>query len=270
MLLESDCVDVNPIDETDRTPLHHSGHLSDAIKLLLENDKVDITSKTERGLTALSPATRGVCVDTAKVLLKHTGLDIDSKCDQGATPLSYVAGHARTIGGFGPGFSLEDSEIRRVEMAKALIECRAQVNSQDKDGRTPLVCAAMLGLKGVLDVLLEHGALVDLPDNDGRTPLCWAAMKGKLETFNVLLERDADIGVKDQSGCTLLILSVGGSYVGTRSLPDIRIVEFILAQKEVDINWRSKDGITALSSAIYSSSEDREIFHKVEQMLREH
>jgi ankyrin repeat protein len=196
ILLEKDCVDVNSVDKAGKTPLHCSVHLSKVTKLLLENDRVKINSKTRPGLTALSLAARGGYVDTVKVLLKHVGVDIDSKCKSGATALSYVAGSASVVGYHRLGFS---SETSRVEMAKALIECGAQVNSQDDFGRTPLVYAAMLGLKDVVDVLLEHGAVVDLPDNDGRTPLCWAAMKGTLETFNMLLERDADIGVGSRS-----------------------------------------------------------------------
>jgi ankyrin repeat protein len=66
-------------------------------------------------------------------------------------------------------------------MIELLLETgKADVNSKDGDGRTPLSWAAVNGHEAVIKLLLETSK-VDVESKDteyGRTPLSWAAENG--------------------------------------------------------------------------------------------
>ena len=67
---------------------------------------------------------------------------------------------------------------------KFLVEHSADVESKDKDGRTPLSYACHWGTLEVVKFLVEHSANVESKDKDGRTPLSYACSRGNLEVVN--------------------------------------------------------------------------------------
>ncbi|KAL1625640.1 hypothetical protein SLS56_007224 [Neofusicoccum ribis] len=83
---------------------------------------------------------------------------------------------------------------------------KADVDSKDQFGRTPLWWAAESGHEAVVKLLLETGKVdVDLKDQFGRTPLWWAAESGYEAVVKLLLETGkVDVNLKDQSGRTPL------------------------------------------------------------------
>jgi ankyrin repeat protein len=56
-------------------------------------------------------------------------------------------------------------------MVKLLLANKADVNSKDRNGYTPLHNAAIDGQKEVVELLLANKADVNAKDNQGRTPL---------------------------------------------------------------------------------------------------
>lgn len=67
----------------------------------------------------------------------------------------------------------------RVEISKILLECGAEVNLQDNDGSTALMCAAEHGHSEVISLLLSHPDCdPTLEDNDGSNALKIALVNG--------------------------------------------------------------------------------------------
>ena len=64
---------------------------------------------------------------------------------------------------------------RRDEVARMLIEAKADVNAKQQDGYTPLHEAAQNGDVELVDLLLDRGARLDAKLDDGRTPADLAA-----------------------------------------------------------------------------------------------
>jgi ankyrin repeat protein len=95
------------------------------------------------------------------------------------------------------------------KLVRILIEYDpAYINARDKGGSTPLLWASegryFKDDGSVLRFLLEHGADVNVQDKVGRTPLQYVSMNGTLEVVRLLLEHGADVKVKNSFGKTAL------------------------------------------------------------------
>lgn len=75
----------------------------------------------------------------------------------------------------------------------------ANVNAEDKFGRTPLWMAAMLGRDDIVLELIQHGAKIDCC-TETRTPLYIAVQYNRLKVVQVLLENGANIATPDKFG----------------------------------------------------------------------
>jgi ankyrin repeat protein len=94
-----------------------------------------------------------------------------------------------------------------VDIARILLERRADANARDKDGWTPLHRASFRGDADLVRVLVEGGADVTIQDERGWTPLHRASYEGKTEASRVLLERGAFATAQDKFGYTPLYLA---------------------------------------------------------------
>jgi ankyrin repeat protein len=74
------------------------------------------------------------------------------------------------------------------EMARILIENKAQVNDKDKDGRNSLMFAAIADRAEVARVLIEADAHLREQDNSGRNALMFAAEGGNVNFMRVLID----------------------------------------------------------------------------------
>jgi ankyrin repeat protein len=110
--------------------------------------------------------------------------------------LNFSLGNARIP--FRPSiFKEEPREERCSDLAKVLIECGANVNSQDMNNSTPLHFASNIGYLDSARLLLDHGADPNALDNNHVTPLHLASERGHLEIVQLLLlhgaNHDADV-----------------------------------------------------------------------------
>jgi ankyrin repeat protein len=81
----------------------------------------------------------------------------------------------------------------------------ALLNARDKDGSTPLHCAAWKGHYEIVELLLEAGADVCAQNGNehwGTTPLHAAAHANQAKIAELLIEHGADLNAQDLSGKT--------------------------------------------------------------------
>ncbi|CAL8466966.1 g6502 [Coccomyxa elongata] len=89
--------------------------------------------------------------------------------------------------------------------AEALLGNEADLRLRDGRGYTACHVAAQYGQTAfIYMVALRWRADVDSPDVDGRTPLHWAAYKGYANTLRLLIVLEASLTLGDREGCTPL------------------------------------------------------------------
>lgn len=141
------------------------------------------------------------------------------------------------------------------EIIQVLLWAKADVNSRDRNGQTPLM---MMGDQSTTDLvwdLLNAGAKVNLHDNDGETALMAAAMVNNAEVLRTLLDAGAKVNVTMNDGVTALMLAADEGHVNN-------VRALILAG--ADINARDKSGKTALQ---YAQEDDH---RAVVRLLKQH
>lgn len=92
-----------------------------------------------------------------------------------------------------------------------------------------------LELKDLLGSVPEHA--IDERDAEGQTPLYWAARRGNLPAVSLLLRAGADQNSKNNSGRSILTAAIVSG--NTECI-------WKILQSGCDINYRQKDGYTAL------------------------
>ena len=130
------------------------------------------------------------------------------------------------------------------EVIQKLIEKGADLNAQDKKGRTPLALAVIKGQIATVQKILNLKVNVNLQDNKGDTALMLAVENGQEEMLKLLLQKDGiKLDLFNYSDNTALMLA---SKKGC-----IKIVEMLL-RAGADVNLSLALEKTAL---IYASEE---------------
>ena len=172
-------------------PLYYAAlcGFDDIVKDLITKHPQDVNADGGYYLRPLVAALAGQHFRTAD-LLRHNGADLDVQGRNGVNPLHAAAS-------FG-----------NLEVIRILIEYDpASIDARDEDGWTPLLWASgRHNFKdgSVLRLLLEHGADINVQNRVGRTPLHRASFNGALEVVRLLLVHGADAEVKSVVGETAL------------------------------------------------------------------
>lgn len=147
-------------------------------------------------------------------------------------------------------------------VARLLLEMGANVQANDKNGRTPLWWAAAKGNETMVQLLLEKRADVEATDSISLTPLSSAAAEGHEAVVRLLIENGANVEASDIIGRTTLSLAAerGHEAVVRLLLEEGANVEYsqmalslaaengheavvrLLIEKGADVQAKDKDG----------------------------
>ena len=206
LLISSGKVDLDRTDDEGRTPLSRAAKHSDRsiMKLLIDSGRANLDSRDKNGRTPLSYAAEYSDASTVKLLIDSGTVDVDSKDNQGRTPLSYAVQHmdlsnlvylARlwcgddTEPGLNPNNIVPRRSLAGTSTLKTLIDSgKADLNSRDRHGQTPLAYAAECSDAAAIRLFLESPLVqVDAKDDSGRTPFFEAIASGNLAAAEMLL-----------------------------------------------------------------------------------
>ena len=91
-----------------------------------------------------------------------------------------------------------------VDTTKLLLQLKADPNTKDKNGYTPLHLASRVGRVDTARLLLQFKADTTTKDRYGYLPLHWASRCGKVDIARLLLQFKVDPNTKNKNGETPL------------------------------------------------------------------
>ena len=99
---------------------------------------------------------------------------------------------------------MKASRDGNLEAVQRALDNGAEVDFQNKKGKTALMLAASNGHTATVKLLIDHGADINLQDYFGTTAIIVAATAGHTETAQFLAQKGADPTYKDSSGGSAL------------------------------------------------------------------
>jgi ankyrin repeat protein len=157
-----------------------------------------VSNKSLDGTTPLMVASYNGASLTAGILITN-GAEVNDMNNRKETPLQLACR------------GISDSEIEDVTKWEAtirlLIDKGAQANTQDQDGKTPLMESAVHKAPHVVEALLEHGAALNTHDKKGWTALMFAADSNQTAVIGKLAQRGADLNLRNFRGETALAMA---------------------------------------------------------------
>ena len=185
---------------------------------------------------------RRVTKDISKSVLEI--LDTRSKRFQTWFPLYWKLAHPYTSTLQSASSMMVASYFGHETVVELLLKMgKSDVNSKDRNGRTPLSWASENGHSTVVELLLETDKVnVDSADRSSRTPLSWAAGNGREAVVKLLFDTGkADVDVKERYGRTPLSWAAGNGHEA--------VVKLLLEMGKAHVNSKDRSGRTPLSWA---------------------
>ena len=122
------------------------------------------------------------------------------------------------------------------EVINLLVEFGADINIQDKYGRTALMLHSFLEITDIVPLLIEKGAEINLKDDEGRTALFYAIWCCKVKVIETLINHGADINIVDRKGYTPLDIARIRYTLPETSTEMIRILTISGARNRIVID----------------------------------
>lgn len=213
---------INNPDFFGRTPLHWAATRGDSeeIRILLRF-KAEVTVTDESGSTPLMSAASSGCTKSLKLLLEG-GSNVLWKNIYGSDALYNACRH--------------QSKLAPVVL---LLHAGASLNSQNKNGHTALIGAAIRNHDAIGRYLLRRGASIDARGAHGESALFEAIFHNSHQFLSLLLQNSANY---------LLVNNAGSSILHSAALEgDIETLHILLKAglKGLDPFLRNKENLTA-------------------------
>ena len=143
------------------------------------------------------------------------------------------------------------SKAGDTNLVKELVSMKANVNTENSKGITPLIQAIKSGNLETVDYLLKQGARVNVKGKNNHTSLYEAVKVGHKGIFDLLLNHRANIHDKEDDGNTLLHAAALSKNVVGSDTTETRIsIQDIIARIGVKrINVKDSFGFTPLHYA---------------------
>ncbi|CAH8638724.1 unnamed protein product [Schistosoma rodhaini] len=208
-LLEKEQASIEALDELGFTALIYCAqrNLPDVMSILLEaNANTDTESST--GKTAIMFAAFKGNIECIELLLEY-GADVNHSDKNGLTALH---------------MAVDGEQPRAIRL---LVKSSSNLEAKDNNlGWTPLLRCAALKNNGNVDVareLIKLNANIDAQDRDGKTALHNCILLGHIDLCRFLLENNANKNLKTNNGHNALVLS---ESVGNQKIQKL-IKEFV-------------------------------------------
>lgn len=207
--------DVSKEDKIGMTPLHMAAKFGgyDCMKLLLQNN-ADINARDKKGRTPLHLAAHAGSISCLKLLIEKGAMLLE-KDNRNFTPLNYAfiknSKECLKMLVTTPNYNgqtllhqlVEANQTESIDLLIWLLQ-GVDLNVKDRDGKTPLHCAATSGQYSCMKLLIDHSADVDAMDEEGKKPLHYAIQADNSECTKLLLQHSCQVNTDDNQGMTPL------------------------------------------------------------------
>ena len=140
------------------------------------------------------------------------------------------------------------AEAGHTEIVRYLVSLPdVDVNQETVDSYTALHRAVIHVERDVVQVLIDAGADIDTQNNEGRSPLLSACVEGTFDTVKMLVRAGAEVRATDDEGVTCL------HYAACRR-GHTETVRYLVGLPEVDVNHRDAHNHTALHRAALNAN----------------
>ncbi|KAI8632475.1 ankyrin repeat-containing domain protein [Xylariaceae sp. FL1651] len=206
LLLKTSNIDINARDKEGRTALSWAVEASvtkgmsqgleelahqntSILQTLLASNEIDLELRDNRGWSPLFYAASGTCEEMVSLLLSHEQISVDRLGPSGTTALFHV---------------------KKVEIAKLLIEAGADFDWKNSAGITPIMHIYHNGHEchDMIEFLCQQGADLQVINSKGETLLLQAALRGDVWMVNLLLRNGADPNVSGKYGKSILFATL--------------------------------------------------------------
>jgi ankyrin repeat protein len=188
-------IDTTPVNSFGYTIIHDAvlNDRFDIVQLIIKKGG-KINTSNSFGYTPLILAIRSLSNNSYKImkLLLKNGADplIDSK--EHDYPIHIAASESNTEEG------LEKLELLVSYLKKnGIIE--KNIDLQDKEGRTPLMCAILERSEEAVELLLEENPDLDIQDKSGKTALMLAIARNEIEIVELILQHNSQIPLLNEN-----------------------------------------------------------------------